>query len=189
VQLIYCDSRSHRGRASASATNGSCTCVVRVLVVSRWAWLLIVSRQSRLTLLAHPHGSKGVTYTLLSHYDVRHGCRRNGSAKPLDWSRDRGGGGRERFWRPGRSAVPLLCPISFGAHPREWIDYVLEFVGQWWTHKGSNLGPLPCEGNALPLSYASGIFVHDQKPASRRPIGNTSPQSRRFTKGRPVLSS
>ena len=30
----------------------------------------------------------------------------------------------------------------------------------WWTHKGSNLGPLPCEGNALPLSYASGIFVH-----------------------------
>jgi hypothetical protein len=29
----------------------------------------------------------------------------------------------------------------------------------WWTHKGSNLGPLPCEGNALPLSYASGIFL------------------------------
>src|ERR1700722_19458729 len=29
----------------------------------------------------------------------------------------------------------------------------------WWTHKGSNLGPLPCEGNALPLSYASGIPV------------------------------
>ena len=27
--------------------------------------------------------------------------------------------------------------------------------GEWWTHKGSNLGPLPCEGNALPLSYAS----------------------------------
>ena len=26
----------------------------------------------------------------------------------------------------------------------------------WWTHKGSNLGPLPCEGNALPLSYAPG---------------------------------
>src|ERR1700720_2865278 len=36
----------------------------------------------------------------------------------------------------------------------------------WWTHKGSNLGPLPCEGNALPLSYASGIFVRDQKPIS-----------------------
>ena len=41
----------------------------------------------------------------------------------------------------------------------------------WWTHKGSNLGPLPCEGNALPLSYASGIFVHNQGPAQRRPIG------------------
>src|ERR1700692_1113025 len=25
----------------------------------------------------------------------------------------------------------------------------------WWTHKGSNLGPLPCEGNALPcLAFA-----------------------------------
>src|SRR5439155_24827036 len=41
----------------------------------------------------------------------------------------------------------------------------------WWTHKGSNLGPLQCEGNALPLSYASGIFVRDQKPASGRSIG------------------
>src|ERR1700722_18926253 len=25
----------------------------------------------------------------------------------------------------------------------------------WWTHKGSNLGPLPCEGNALPLGRLS----------------------------------
>ena len=26
----------------------------------------------------------------------------------------------------------------------------------WWTHKGSNLGPLPCEGNALPcLAFGS----------------------------------
>ncbi len=33
---------------------------------------------------------------------------------------------------------------------------------QWWTHKGSNLGPLPCEGNALPLSYASGICQQNQ---------------------------
>jgi hypothetical protein len=37
-------------------------------------------------------------------------------------------------------------------------------LGIWWTHKGSNLGPLPCEGNALPLSYASGISVHDPTP-------------------------
>jgi hypothetical protein len=29
----------------------------------------------------------------------------------------------------------------------------------WWAHKGSNLGPLPCEGNALPLSYAPGRLV------------------------------
>jgi hypothetical protein len=38
----------------------------------------------------------------------------------------------------------------------------------WWAHKGSNLGPLPCEGNALPLSYAPGI-VHG--PVIRSEIG------------------
>jgi hypothetical protein len=32
----------------------------------------------------------------------------------------------------------------------------------WWAHKGSNLGPLPCEGNALPLSYAPGRQVEGQ---------------------------
>src|ERR1700676_4356495 len=41
----------------------------------------------------------------------------------------------------------------------------------WWAHKGSNLGPLPCEGNALPLSYAPGICasIKGCKPA----IGQT----------------
>ena len=34
---------------------------------------------------------------------------------------------------------------------------------QWWAHKGSNLGPLPCEGNALPLSYAPWIFLARSK--------------------------
>jgi hypothetical protein len=29
---------------------------------------------------------------------------------------------------------------------------------EWWAHKGSNLGPLPCEGNALPLSYAPEVL-------------------------------
>ena len=39
----------------------------------------------------------------------------------------------------------------------------------WWAHKGSNLGPLPCEGNALPLSYAPGIIVHGRcKPDQPR---------------------
>src|SRR6266436_3390218 len=40
---------------------------------------------------------------------------------------------------------------------------------KWWTHKGSNLGPLPCEGNALPLSYASGFFARS-RPVNRRSI-------------------
>ena len=35
----------------------------------------------------------------------------------------------------------------------------------WWAHKGSNLGPLPCEGNALPLSYAPGRLMRRQKGA------------------------
>src|SRR6185312_7990968 len=33
----------------------------------------------------------------------------------------------------------------------------------WWAHKGSNLGPLPCEGNALPLSYAPGFRRRSRK--------------------------
>ena len=37
--------------------------------------------------------------------------------------------------------------------------------GLWWAHKGSNLGPLPCEGNALPLSYAPGRLMGRQKGA------------------------
>src|SRR5207302_149831 len=47
----------------------------------------------------------------------------------------------------------------------------------WWTHKGSNLGPLPCEGNALPLSYASGNGEKECR------------QSLRFTKCGPLVSS
>src|ERR1700722_11290655 len=39
---------------------------------------------------------------------------------------------------------------------------------RWWAHKGSNLGPLPCEGNALPLSYAPGIVLQNQRPENRR---------------------
>ena len=52
-----------------------------------------------------------------------------------------------------------------------------EFAPEWWTHKGSNLGPLPCEGNALPLSYASGNGE------------NQGRQSPRFTKDGPSVSS
>src|ERR1700712_5082150 len=55
----------------------------------------------------------------------------------------------------------------------------------WWTHKGSNLGPLPCEGNALPLSYASGIVVQFQGPET----GNAHGQRPRFTEYGAGLSS
>ncbi len=29
---------------------------------------------------------------------------------------------------------------------------------QWWVQQGLNLRPLPCEGNALPLSYAPTLW-------------------------------
>jgi hypothetical protein len=50
----------------------------------------------------------------------------------------------------------------------------------WWAHKGSNLGPLPCEGNALPLSYAPGILVYNQRPEAAS--DRTARQKQRFTK-------
>ena len=43
----------------------------------------------------------------------------------------------------------------------------------WWAHKGSNLGPLPCEGNALPLSYAPGTIMQTAGPS--RPAGASEP--------------
>jgi hypothetical protein len=46
----------------------------------------------------------------------------------------------------------------------------------WWAHKGSNLGPLPCEGNALPLSYAPGFCCIGARGADAKPL------EARFTK-------
>lgn len=44
----------------------------------------------------------------------------------------------------------------------------------WWAHEGSNLGPFPCEGNALPLSYApvwfTGTKIVENAPYSTRTI-------------------
>ena len=61
---------------------------------------------------------------------------------------------------------------------RKLIGIQASRTSTWWTHKGSNLGPLPCEGNALPLSYASGNWAN-----------NEARQSPRFTKCGPPVSS
>src|SRR5581483_7134921 len=54
---------------------------------------------------------------------------------------------------------------------------------KWWAHKGSNLGPLPCEGNALPLSYAPGNVVLRQWPDDPTECVTThAVKSPRFTK-------
>src|ERR1700758_5888512 len=59
----------------------------------------------------------------------------------------------------------------------------------WWAHKGSNLGPLPCEGNALPLSYAPGnlrALSKAWKGGQGKEHGSN--QSPRFTKPTPPVS-
>jgi hypothetical protein len=58
----------------------------------------------------------------------RNGCRRTGSAKFLDWRRDRVGGERFLVTVP----KPSLCPKPFGARPRELIPYFVDYKGEWW---------------------------------------------------------
>jgi hypothetical protein len=64
---------------------------------------------------------------------------------------------------PCAPAVPSVKSSLWAQQSREYREYRGKGL-IWWAHKGSNLGPLPCEGNALPLSYAPGILVHDQRP-------------------------
>src|SRR6266849_1157697 len=70
---------------------------------------------------------------------------------------------------PNRGA-PIVPQLFWGTPSGNKFSKSLTTTALWWTHKGSNLGPLPCEGNALPLSYASGIFVHDRRPVDQHPI-------------------
>ncbi len=64
--------------------------------------------------------------------------------------------------RSSSPSVHWRCPDRHHAMAARWTvvntERTRKFRGQWWAHKGSNLGPLPCEGNALPLSYAPGSW-------------------------------
>jgi hypothetical protein len=88
-------------------------------------------------------------------------------------ARSKSGTAREQIPRIFHGSEAHVCvtfcailPIRFFKRSKKPL-----FIGlSWWTHKGSNLGPLPCEGNALPLSYASGISCNDQSPVNRRLI-------------------
>jgi hypothetical protein len=44
-----------------------------------------------------------------------------------------------------RASFRIELPIDFLG----WLEKANKSGLFWWTHKGSNLGPLPCEGNAL----------------------------------------
>jgi hypothetical protein len=68
-----------------------------------------------------------------------------GSAKFLEWRRDRVGG--ERFL-----ATVVKCPHCAPSRSGHTLGNgsikSLICKGEWWTHKESNLGPLPCESSA-----------------------------------------
>ncbi len=51
-----------------------------------------------------------------------------------------------------RSSLGMMVSWKAKA-PGRWFDRASPGLFEW-EHKGSNLGPLPCEGSALPLSYA-----------------------------------
>ena len=96
----------------------------------------------------------------------------------------------------GRSNHASVCiwaptiPRDFrGTDGGRWTDKLLILLCFWWAHKGSNLGPLPCEGNALPLSYAPGnlrALSKAWKGGQGKEHGSN--QSPRFTKPTPPVS-
>ena len=53
----------------------------------------------------------------------------------------------------------VVPPLFWGTMQGSRASKSLNSASKWWAHKGSNLGPLPCEGNALPLSYAPGTVA------------------------------
>lgn len=55
--------------------------------------------------------------------------------------------------------LPFITPSTPSSIPEMSQIYQRFQLIEWWAHKGSNLGPLPCEGNALPLSYAPGMVA------------------------------
>ena len=63
---------------------------------------------------------------------------------------------------------------------RATITYV---SGSWWAHVGSNHGPLPCQGSALPLSYAP--VKEPRRIQERRLAGWLEPQPASHAPGTP----
>src|SRR5512139_810670 len=63
--------------------------------------------------------------------------------------------------RPGPMSAATCATITGPAYVR-WLPSGRVMTGMvgslaggvWWAHVGSNHGPLPCQGSALPLSYA-----------------------------------
>jgi hypothetical protein len=71
----------------------------------------------------------------------RDGCRRKGSTRSPDRRRNRSAASASR-----RRGAPVVPRIFWGTPVGNHLHKPLIFRDQWWAHKGSNLGPLPCEG-------------------------------------------
>jgi hypothetical protein len=103
----------------------------------------------------------------------RDGCRRQGQRGLLigvgiAQQRARAGHGGAICSTAPRASAPVVPRLFWGTPPGNQFPKSLIVRAQWWAHKGSNLGPLPCEGNALPLSYAPGRRVEGQSRDLRR---------------------
>jgi hypothetical protein len=110
----------------------------------------------------------------------RDGCRRQGQRGLLigvgiAQQRVRAGHGGAICSTAPRASAPVVPRLFWGTPPGNQFPKSLIVRAQWWAHKGSNLGPLPCEGNALPLSYAPGRRIWRPEPAiTKREAGVSS---------------
>ena len=69
------------------------------------------------------------------------------------------------------------CLLALGwcwmRHRRALIRRVRQGMEQWWAREDLNLGPLPCQGSALPLSYAPDrLRILRYHPAPVKATGN-----------------
>src|ERR1700748_2821486 len=74
--------------------------------------------------------------------------------------------------RESEKALKTACSagncrgVPLRARPKTLQDRVFG----WWAHKGSNLGPLPCEPQSLDLSKPNSAIVILQKSLDRRDL-------------------
>ena len=88
-----------------------------------------------------------------------------------------------RCLSPRIAAVPVPLVNFWPDRPRSSSP---KWAASWWARQGSNLGPPPCQGGALPLSYTPAVPVRrgfptfsppDWQPVRSRRSGKTRPKA------------